>query len=305
MKISASFQRNGAPRSGGFTLIELLVVIAIIAILAAMLLPALAAAKKKASTAVCVSNQKQMALAWVMYASDNADVLVNMNNVVNSPATVASTTGKNQIPWRWQYTTTYVAGNIPTTPAQGTLDSQSYVKLLTEQCVAQGAFGAYLKNPDVVNCPGDARKQQNNANYAFCSYSGVAGLNGQAWTAHPTQPELLSKITALQHPSDRFIFVEENDPRGQNEGVWVMTVQGTAANNWAGTTILDSPAVFHGNSSTFSWADGHSTSRRWLNGATSAYAASMNTSKYGSPPSAASTQADVNFLVGGYPFVGN
>jgi len=54
-----------------FTLIELLVVIAIIAILAALLLPALAAAKKKGQRAVCLSNLKQIGLAFAVYLTDN------------------------------------------------------------------------------------------------------------------------------------------------------------------------------------------------------------------------------------------
>jgi len=59
----------------GFTLVELLVTISIISILAALLFPALSSARKKAQTAQCQTNLRQLSVTTFMYSQDNNDSL--------------------------------------------------------------------------------------------------------------------------------------------------------------------------------------------------------------------------------------
>jgi prepilin-type N-terminal cleavage/methylation domain-containing protein/prepilin-type processing-associated H-X9-DG protein len=75
-------------RQRGFTLIELLVVIAIICILVAVIFPVFASAREKAHQTACISNEKQLGLADMMYCQDNDEAYWNTPypGAINIPA---------------------------------------------------------------------------------------------------------------------------------------------------------------------------------------------------------------------------
>jgi prepilin-type N-terminal cleavage/methylation domain-containing protein/prepilin-type processing-associated H-X9-DG protein len=128
-----------------FTLIELLVVIAIIAILAAMLLPALAAAKKKAQKISCTNNIKQVGLAFKIWAGDNGD---------RYPMAVSTSAGG---------ASEYVYNSV-TAPAKGHNPIMPFMVMSNE-----------LSTPKVVYCPSDTYHQSPGTNFNYTSFAGVSG----------------------------------------------------------------------------------------------------------------------------------
>jgi prepilin-type N-terminal cleavage/methylation domain-containing protein/prepilin-type processing-associated H-X9-DG protein len=217
-----------------FTLIELLVVIAIIAILAAILLPVLNHAQQKAYQINCLSNHKQLALAWSVYKDDNKG-----NFVINDPR-APNLGGTNDPSW--------VYGNM-TDPTDAT----------NVLLIQMGLLYPNVNNVAVYHCPADTAADLDPANHDR-SYSMQPQLglymDGMQTNVDPDYPPMYSESQIhVTSPSETLVFLDES-PVTINDGFFALDI---VATEWG----TDFPAYWHTSGNNFSFADGHAEFWRW------------------------------------------
>jgi prepilin-type N-terminal cleavage/methylation domain-containing protein len=237
-----------------FTLIELLVVIAVIGILAALLLPALVKGKLKAQGIQCMSNHKQLALAWRMYADDNRDVLVYASD---DP-------GDWQVDWQTLDQYSWTLTHMDFDPNnRGNWD-------INYDMVKRPLWSYTSRNAAIYKCPADksflvvdGEPKPRVRSMAMNLYvGGFDGTDGNWPWAHPYR--IYAKLPDIDLPSQIFVFLDMRED-SVNWGNFMTYMAGYSPTDPSQYGFDgDFPGMYHNLACGFSFADGHSELKRWL-----------------------------------------
>jgi prepilin-type N-terminal cleavage/methylation domain-containing protein/prepilin-type processing-associated H-X9-DG protein len=237
----------------GFTLIELLVVIALISVLASLLLPALVMAKSKVQGSSCLSNFKQMQLAWLNYNPDYPDFLAPNSDNGNE--------GKDLDNPAW------VAGTMSFNTDAMSLDDATNPDWLVGSDIAEfGSLGPYTKNPRIYHCPADQSAIGFNGTTLprtrSVSMNSWVGFATRDWLepASPPYYKLNFKMSDLMNPGPAatWVFIDEHE-MSINDGWFAIDMVNHGPNGkW-----VDLPANRHNRAAAVSFADGHCETKKW------------------------------------------
>jgi prepilin-type N-terminal cleavage/methylation domain-containing protein/prepilin-type processing-associated H-X9-DG protein len=238
-------------RCRAFTLIELLVVIAIIALLMAIMVPVLRSAREGAYRTVCLSNLKQLTLAWTAYATEHDGKLVRGS---------ALSWGKST---RGDRVIVYAEGWL----GWAFFFPENRAALIEDP--NKGALWPWIKDVDIYRCP---RGREDHA----VTYSTLVAANGtEVEGTYLTRTSYtlgsfnklgnrigstvlkLTSLTDIISPgaSQRAVFVD----RGQTPGSSDFYVHYLYP-KWRWHSP---PPIQHGGGTTLSMADGHAEYWRW------------------------------------------
>jgi prepilin-type N-terminal cleavage/methylation domain-containing protein/prepilin-type processing-associated H-X9-DG protein len=244
----------------GFTLIELLVVIAIIALLLSVIIPALKNAKRLATAAACLANQHGLITGWCMYADDYGGRITD--------ADTASSDVLIRNPW----------AHPPLTEEGTYLSSPDQEVTLEDRLrgIRAGALFGYVETIKAYHCPNDKRLNRG-TNYGtsdaykmYRSYNIQGGLNGEE-IYRSSKGICPTNVAQLKASGNIYVFVEEyydGALANYNGGSWQIDRDDNGESWW---NIM---AIWHNESSTLSFADGHAERLRWNDPRTIEYAES-------------------------------